>query len=133
MDRVCVIGFGRTHIYVQPFPGPGPRTRVSVDTGFHPQWRGDGAELFWEASAPRSPTEVSTLDSVDVAFSANSVRAAASRLVLPRHVSMSPLIDNRPHWAAAPDGQRFLLRQPDGLPGPAVKVIPKWKEQLRVP
>jgi len=40
---------GRMEIYVQPFPGPGAKWRVSRDGGQYPRWRGDGKELFFVA------------------------------------------------------------------------------------
>ena len=38
---------GRTEVYVQAFPGPGAKTRVSTAAGGHPRWRRDGRELFY--------------------------------------------------------------------------------------
>src|SRR2546426_779339 len=40
---------GVSEIYVQPFPGPGRRLQVSTKGGDEPQWRPDGAELFYLA------------------------------------------------------------------------------------
>ncbi len=40
---------GRLEIYVQPFPGPGPKVQVSVGGGTLPRWRRDGSELFYLA------------------------------------------------------------------------------------
>jgi Tol biopolymer transport system component len=40
---------GRNEIYVQPFPGPGDRSRVSTAGGSWPRWRPDGRELFYVA------------------------------------------------------------------------------------
>ncbi|MEQ1575486.1 MAG: protein kinase, partial [Vicinamibacterales bacterium] len=40
---------GRVEIYVQPFPGPGQRVRVSTSGGAQPKWRADGQELFYLA------------------------------------------------------------------------------------
>src|SRR5206468_964959 len=40
---------GRPEIYVQPFPGPGEKVRVSVDGGTQVRWRADGKELFYIA------------------------------------------------------------------------------------
>ena len=69
--------------------------------------------------------------SANLAFSGNIVRTGAPKLVLPPHVTSTPLVDSRSHYVAAADTQGFLLRQPDGLRAPAVKVILNWKEQLR--
>ncbi len=38
---------GRDEVYVQPFPGPGPKSMISRDGGNWPRWRRDGKELFF--------------------------------------------------------------------------------------
>jgi serine/threonine-protein kinase len=38
---------GRPEVYVQPFPGPGPKTRVSTDGGNNPTWSRTSHELFY--------------------------------------------------------------------------------------
>jgi len=38
---------GRNEVYVQPFPGPGPRQPISTDGGGEPAWSPDGTELFY--------------------------------------------------------------------------------------
>jgi dipeptidyl aminopeptidase/acylaminoacyl peptidase len=38
---------GRFEIYVQPFPGPSGKSRVSAAGGTAPRWRHDGKELFF--------------------------------------------------------------------------------------
>jgi Tol biopolymer transport system component len=40
---------GRYEIYVQPFPGPGVKARVSTTGGSQVRWRADGRELFYLA------------------------------------------------------------------------------------
>jgi dipeptidyl aminopeptidase/acylaminoacyl peptidase len=41
---------GRYDVYVQPYPGPGPRTQISTEGGSQPAWSADGRELFYTAS-----------------------------------------------------------------------------------
>ena len=43
----------RLEVYVQPFPGPGEKKRVSSDGGRYPQWRHDSSELFFLAPDDR--------------------------------------------------------------------------------
>ncbi|HYN06481.1 MAG TPA: protein kinase [Vicinamibacterales bacterium] len=43
----------RLEVYVQPFPGPGPRQQVSVDGGRYPHWRHDSSEIFFLAPDDR--------------------------------------------------------------------------------
>jgi len=38
---------GRNDVYVQPFPGPGPKWLVSTDGGIDPLWSKNGRELFY--------------------------------------------------------------------------------------
>ena len=38
---------GRFEIYVQPFPGIGPKTQISSNGGTQVRWRHDGKELFY--------------------------------------------------------------------------------------
>ena len=43
----CLNESGRFEVYVQPFPGPGGKTQVSINGGAQPRWRADGQELFY--------------------------------------------------------------------------------------
>ena len=123
---------GGYQVYVKPFPGPGTAQRVSTTNASHPQWRGDGRELFWMGPTAGS-FPLDTLFSADLTFDGTTVRSAGAKPLLPAHVRISPLVDSRSHFAVAPDGQRFLLRQAEGLPGPAVKMILNWPQLLRRP
>jgi Tol biopolymer transport system component len=38
---------GRSEVYVQPFPGPGPKWPISTDGGSDPAWSSDGRELYF--------------------------------------------------------------------------------------
>ena len=42
---------GSTEVYVQPYPGPGPRQQVSANGGTGPAWSHDGRELFYTHDA----------------------------------------------------------------------------------
>jgi dipeptidyl aminopeptidase/acylaminoacyl peptidase len=123
---------GEHHIYLRPFPGPGAPIRISTIPGAIPQWRGDGRELFWQAPHPDDRTST-VLYSAELTFAGSSVRPAVARLVFPEHVRFASLIDNRRQWAAAPDGEHFVLRQLAGLQGPAVKVILNWPALISEP
>jgi len=41
---------GRFEVYVQPYPGPGPREQVSIDGGIAPAWNPNGRELYFVSS-----------------------------------------------------------------------------------
>jgi len=45
---------GVFQIYVQPFPGPGPKRQITIDGGIEPLWARDGRTLFYiEATSDR--------------------------------------------------------------------------------
>jgi dipeptidyl aminopeptidase/acylaminoacyl peptidase len=120
---------GEHHIYVRPFLRPGAPTRVSVIPGALPQWRGDGRELFWEAPAPEDRA-AKILYAAELTVGETGVGGGPPRRVFPPDVRFVTLVDNRRQWAAAPDGHHFVLRQANGPPGPAVKVILNWPTLL---
>ncbi len=45
---------GTYEVYVRPFPGPGPQTRISTGGGLWPMWSPSAAELFFVAPDRRS-------------------------------------------------------------------------------
>ena len=118
---------GRDEIYVQAFPGPGGRARVSTEGGMQPRWRRDGKELFFVAPGNR-------LMAVPVAPSSNGqapnfgapVALFAARLTLmgsPKH-----------QYAVAPDGQRFLMvvSADETIPSP-ITIVQNWLAGVQVP
>jgi len=113
---------GVFEIYVQPFPGPGRRWQVSTKGGDQPQWRPDGAELFYIAPDGR--------------LMATSIKPAADH----QSVDIGPPVPlfaaqiggaGRPvlgaDYVASVDGQRFLvnrlLRDTGGTP---LRVVLNW-------
>jgi protease II len=43
---------GRNEVWVQAYPGPGPRVKVSVNGGTQPVWAQNGRELFYVEPEP---------------------------------------------------------------------------------
>ena len=116
---------GREEIYVEPFPGPGPKVRVSVHGGVLPRWARDMRELFyWEGIPPTRLMSV-TLRTGPV-FTATSPRQVLDKQVFHKNLG--------PTWDVAPDGKRFLvqlasdLRATAGLP---VVAVTGWFDELR--
>ena len=112
---------GVFEVYVQPFPGPGRRLQVSTKGGDPPQWRSDGAELFYLA--------------LDGKLTATSIKPAADRQSidvgppLPLFVAQvgGVVIRVASNYAPSVDGQRFLvnrlLRDAGGTP---LRVVLNW-------
>jgi len=93
---------GREEVVVQPFPGPGRRTQVSLDGGFEPRWAHSGRELFFRDRA-------GNLVAVDVT-------TGGSFAVLGRRVLFSALkyLNDRNSilYDVSNDDQRFLFLEP---------------------
>jgi Tol biopolymer transport system component len=109
---------GRPEIYVQSFPTPGNgKFLISSNGGDQPAWRLDGKELYY-LTADRK------LMSVQVK-TAPSFEAAPSQLLFQTHVPQISITTFRNHYAAAPDGRRFLVTSiPEaGSPTPLVVVL----------
>jgi predicted Ser/Thr protein kinase len=114
---------GGGEIYIQPFPGPGAKKLVSNGRGLHPMWRAGGRELIYWGNDHR-------LMSVDLRYDGAGVHASTPQFLLPPAIRVLPLIDARTHYTVTPDGQRFLIRQPVGPPGPPMNIILNWAARL---
>jgi serine/threonine-protein kinase len=110
---------GTAEIYVQPFPGPGAKTRVSTASGRTPRWSHKGNELFYWTAAPGN----AGLMSVTVQTSPTLSIGAPKELF--RYAPGTT-------WDVAPDGERFLVEQasPTGT-GAIFAVVTDWFDELR--
>src|SRR5215471_8738595 len=114
---------GRREIFVQRFPTPGRRWRVSVEGGAQPRWRGDGKELFFLAPDNRlMSVPVRLSREGDAADIGAPVPLFAARLSGLNH---GPTIWN---YVASSDGQRFLMDSPAEVTSPITLVL-NWKPQ----
>lgn len=112
----------REEIYVQPFPGPGPRQPISTGGGLSPLWSRDGSELFF--------TTLDKLMAVDVTTTP-TFSASAPRVVFEGRYRDS-VNGNTPYDVSA-DGQRFLRVQ-QVQPDRAVThidVVLNWLAEVR--
>ena len=114
---------GRSEVYVQPFPGPGERTAVSMDGGGQPRWRGDGKELLFIGLDGR-------LMAVPISRLSNAETLGVGRPVplFPTRVGGAIDLASRHTYIVSPDGSRFLmntiLEQPAASP---VTLILNWR------
>ena len=111
---------GKAEVYLQPFPGPGDRTRVSTDGGQQPRWGRRGQELFYVAGDQWLTTVPVKTDPAGRSV----IVGAASRLFRMRLETMSIL----QQYIVSEDGQRFLMNAPtDSAEPPSIVVILNWK------
>jgi serine/threonine-protein kinase len=106
----------RMEIYVQPFPGPGPRKQISTEGGVEPLWSRGGRELFYQDGDRLMGVEVSTSPS----FSAGQPRVVAQGAFRAGPNSKTP-------FDIAADG-RFLRVQPVAPERPLnrIDVVLNW-------
>ena len=106
---------GRSEIYVQPFPGPGGKSRISTNgTLGSPRWRGDGREIFYLAPDNRLMAAPITLPG-----NGQAVAVGTPVALFTTRTGSS--------FAASPDGQRFLVNTAleDAVTAP-ITVILNW-------
>ena len=102
---------GQNEIYVQPFPGAGPKQRVSGSGGTIPRWSQDGRELFYLAPDRR-------LMVVSIAKRGSSLEMGPPRALF--------TLSTTSGYEPSPDGRRFLVTTVISAASPIV-VILNWK------
>jgi dipeptidyl aminopeptidase/acylaminoacyl peptidase len=95
---------GRYEIYVQAFPEPKVRRRISPEGGHQPRWRGDGRELFYV-------TDDGTLVAVPIKVDASLKTLDVD---VPQPLFKTAIVAVNPggqshQYAVTPDGARFLI------------------------
>ena len=98
---------GRFEVYVEPFRRPGEPLRVSDSGGGQPRWRGDGKELFYLSLS-------GAIVSVSVRDTGSALELGAPTTLVPAD-KLRASFQNADYddWDVTPDGQRFLVKQPD--------------------
>jgi eukaryotic-like serine/threonine-protein kinase len=120
----------RPEVYLQPYPGPGPRLQVSVDGGQNPAWNRNGREIFYLSEG-----------SDGVRMMAVQIDQAQG-LVLgrPRLLFASKGLfggcDPVRCYDVAPDGQRFYTVAASALTAPPspvthIAIVQNWLEELK--
>jgi DNA-binding winged helix-turn-helix (wHTH) protein/Tol biopolymer transport system component len=118
-------GSGRREISVRAFPDGARVSQVSINGGIEPQWSANGKELFFLGSDKR-------LMSAPVQ-TAGEFRAGTPVALFETELDPYGIpINGRNQYVAAPDGQRFLLKQSrrDALPEP-ITVVVNWRSLLK--
>jgi Tol biopolymer transport system component len=108
---------GKNRVYVRPFPGPGGKTPISIESGQEPRWSRGGPELFY-----RDPDK-NQLMAVDIQTSP-AFRAGQPHALF--------ALGNVP-WDVAPNGKRFLVvKEPASSAREAkMQAVVNWFEELR--
>jgi len=111
---------GASEVYVQSFPTPGGKWKVSVDGGSRPVWSRDGKELFY----------IGTERKLMVA----SVKAGSRFATLTPRPLFATRLGSARLFDVSPDGQRFLLINPvEESATPPMTVVVNWNAGIHRP
>jgi Tol biopolymer transport system component len=126
---------GRSEVYVQSYPGPGPRQQISRDGGTAPVWARDGRELFYTTTesvgGQPAPTKMMA---VPVRLQP-TFTAAAPRMLFQGDYGATAGVRG---YDVTPDGRRFLMVEQKQRAGAVVNemvLVQNWiaEVQRRVP
>ena len=112
-------------VYVQSFPTPGAKLRISTAGGTEPVWRADGSELYYVAPD-------GTLMAVPVTTGA-TLRRGTSVPVFKASFSqkIARNIQFEPTYAVSPDGKRFLINTvSEEIASAPTKIVFNWPSAL---
>ena len=120
---------GHFEVYVQSFPSPVKKWKISTAGGIAPRWRRDGRELFYIAPD-------GALMAVPVSFSADGQSLEQGRrridsFVNPLRMGVRiPAERVRQQYAVAPDGEHFLVNVTTD-DAPPITIAQNWMAALR--
>jgi len=121
---------GRNQIYVQPYPGPGPKIQISNEGGTDPIWAAKSSELFYRDGDKMMTVRVS----LQSAFKASEPRVLWQGHYSPgMSTSCGHPGTTSTNYDVTPDGQRFLMvtdSELDAAPT-RIHVILNWVEVLK--
>ncbi len=118
---------GQLEIFVQPFPGPGPKWQISTEGGSEPRWSRSGGELFYRQD-DKLNRQNDKMMVVDVET------APTFRAGRPRVLFEGQFYDFGINcYDVTPDGSRFIMIKEDPAElGPAhVNVVLNWFEEVK--
>jgi eukaryotic-like serine/threonine-protein kinase len=117
-------------VYVQAFPGPGPKIQVSSDGGTDPVWKRSGGELYFRNGDRMMAVAVSTTP----AFTAEHPRTLwTGRYSHGMSTSCGPPGATSSNYDVTADGQRFLMikdEAPDTAVSKQIVVVLGWADEV---
>ncbi len=118
---------GRSEVYVQPFPGPGPKIKVSSDGGLEPAWAPGGREIFYRTADSLMAAPIETRPELKV---------GTARALMPDHYVRSGREDTSRNYDVSADGSRFLFIKGGEVPETPVtqlNLVVNWPAELHGP
>jgi serine/threonine-protein kinase len=121
---------GRNEIYVQSYPGPGPKIQVSTEGGSDAVWKPGGGELYYRNHAKMMAVSVNTNPS----FVAGAPQLLWEGVYAEGTSSAcGPPGPTSSNYDVSPNGERFLMIKDSETDSVAtqVNVILNWSDELK--
>jgi len=118
---------GADEVYVQPFPGPGEKHKISSDGGTNPAWSRNGRELFYMR---KTNDEKRAMMAADVSTSGDFKAESPHSLFEGAYGTTRPLRS----YDVTSDGRFVMVKlQPvvDQLPVNKINVVLGWADELK--
>ena len=116
---------GQNELYVVPFPGPGPRYKISADGAAHGIWAPDMSAVYYLENGVESDMWEVKIN-LDGEFSFEKPNSLFSG-----HYYNSYFNSRSGIFDIHPDGDRFLMLQnSESEILPSIKVIVNWQQEL---
>jgi serine/threonine protein kinase/Tol biopolymer transport system component len=115
---------GRYEVYLQPYPGPGPKIKVSTDGGLEPAWAPGGREIFYRTADSLMAAPIETQPELKV---------GTARALIPDHYVHSGREDTSRNYDVSADGRRFLFIKGGEVPEKPVtqlNLVVNWPAML---
>jgi serine/threonine protein kinase/Tol biopolymer transport system component len=120
---------GGQEVYVQPYPGPGEKIRVSTATGSEPIWTSDGREILYRSIGPDGQQFLST-----TIISLSPFRTDTPRMLFKATPGEYDATAPTRAWDISADGRRLLLlrnRESTDKPVTTMHIVLNWTEELK--
>ncbi len=120
----------KPQVYVQAFPGPGPKIQVSSDGGTDPVWKRTGGELYFRNGDKMMAVAVSTTPTFTAGHPATLWEGHYSHGM---STSCGPPGATSSNYDVSADGRRFLMikdEAPDTAVSKQIVVVLGWANEL---
>jgi hypothetical protein len=112
---------GQDEVYVQRYPGPGPREIVSQGGGTEPVWAPNSREVFYRSKGQLMAVTFRT---------APVLVADPPRVLFPDRYVLAPSETGRPNYDIAPDGLSFVMVRTVERSPTHLHVVENWPDRL---
>jgi serine/threonine-protein kinase len=121
---------GRSEVYVQPYPGPGPRQQVSTDGGTAPAWSRTGGELYYMTSESLGGQAAPARMMVVSVRTRPTFQAGAPKVLFEGKYGAAANVRD---YDVTADGRFLMIQQKERAPATpdAMIFVQNWVEELK--